>query len=625
MKSVLGLFSKIAKGNQGETLVLESITKLLRNNDTKETNFFIIPKVQIEDGTTSREIDIVLLHPLFGLFIIEVKNWDKLIITDENNPFEQAKEYKNLLLTKIKDELGKIAINVEFRVIFPKLTYDDAKEFFLENKNLSAYKQHSFFKEDLETKENFKRFFSSLSPILPNKKEFLTVASLLVNKEKLKKNEDKIIPIISNDEILYFDHKQLSVLNGYTDGFRIIRGVAGTGKTIILSHFINNKVNNGEVEKFLILCFNKRLVENINTIFENNIHKSSINIHSLFAFLNLIKFDFEKCRINNDTSFEEKYRIFETDIALEEFSFKFSEYLKINPIDYFICDETQDMPAGFMRIIYEKIKDCIFFIDEAQKFYSYSMNDISNIFHHEKFEKLSMQGRVKNLKNVYRTPSNIAKCAFEILSNDDKLNQYYKKSYYLKDSFLNDINFVLEDGKIYLDNWNDLENLKDLLQKQINETIVLTPFKRQIEIIEKLIKSINKEDLIKVMTIQSVKGLESKNILIMNFDSYLEKCVDAEKDIFYRKIYVILTRAQNELYISIDTNNLADLQSKKIVEIINKYKTPSNQITIKVQEDRLKIANLSKIVSNNKDEVKKTAEIVVLGAELFAVIAGLFS
>ena len=283
------------------------------------------------------------------------------------------------------------------------------------------------------------------------------------------------------------------------------------------------------------------------------------------------------------------------------------------------------MPAGFMRIICEKIKDCIFFIDEAQKFYSYSMNDISNIFHHEKFEKLSMQGRVKNLKNVYRTPSNIAKCAFEILSNDDKLNQYYKKSYYLKDSFLNDINFVLEDGKIYLDNWNDLENLKDLLQKQINETIVLTPFNRQVEIIEKLIKSINKEDLIKVMTIQSVKGLESKNILIMNFDSYLEKCVDAEKDIFYRKIYVILTRAQNELYISIDTNNLDDLQSKKIVEIINKYKTPSNQITIKVQEDRLKIANLSKIVSNNKDEVKKTAEIVVLGAELFAVIAGLFS
>jgi superfamily I DNA and RNA helicase len=470
----------------------------------------------------------------------------------------------------------------------------------------------------------FKRFFSSLTPTLPNKKEFLKIASLLIDKEKIKNSEDKIIPIISNDEILYFDHKQLSVLNGYTDGFRIIRGVAGTGKTIILSHFINNKVNNGEVEKFLILCFNKRLVENINTIFENNIHKNSINIHSLFAFLNLIKFDFEKCKIKNETSFEEKYRIFETDVALEEFSSKFSEYLKINPIDYFICDETQDMPAGFMRIIYEQIKDCIFFIDEAQKFYSYSMNDISNVFHHEKFEKLSMQGRVKNLKNVYRTPSNIAKCAFEVLSNDDKLNQYYKKSYYLKDSFLNDINFVLEDGKIFVDNWNDLEDLKDIIQKQSNETIVLTPFKSQVETIENLIKSIDKQNLIKVMTIQSVKGLEAKNILIMNFDSYLSKCLEVEKDIFYRKIYVILTRAQNELYISIDENKIKDDESKKIFDILNKHKTPNSQITIKVEEDKFKLANLSKIVSK-KDELKKTGEIVVLGAELFSIIAGLFA
>ena len=624
MKSVLGLFSKIAKGNQGETLVLESITKLLRNNDNKESNFFIIPKVQIEDGNTSREIDIVLLHPLFGLFIIEVKNWDKLIITEENNPFEQAKEYKNLLLSKIKDEVGKAVINVEFRVIFPKLTYKDAKEFFLENKHLSAYKQQSFFNEDLQTKENFKRFFNSLSPILPNKKEFLKIASLLIDKEKIRKSEDKIIPIISNDEILYFDHKQLSVLNGYTDGFRIIRGVAGTGKTIILSHFVNNKVNNGEVEKFLILCFNKRLVENINTIFNSNPHKNSINIHSLFAFLNLIKFDYEKCKIKNETSFEEKYRIFETDVALEEFSSKFKEYLKINPIDYFICDETQDMPAGFMRIIYEQIKDCIFFIDEAQKFYSYSMNDISNIFHHKRFEKLSMQGRVKNLKNVYRTPSNIAKCAFEILSNDDKLNQYYKKSYYLKDSFLNDINFVLEDGKIFIDNWNDLENLKNILEKQIQETIVLTPFKSQIEIIESLIKSINKQDFIKVMTIQSVKGLEAKNVLIMNFDSYLSKCIDAEKDIFYRKLYVILTRAQNEVYISIDENKIKDEISKKVFDILKKYKTSNNQINIKIDEKKFKLVNLSKI-NTSKDEMKKTGELVVLGAELFSIIAGLFT
>ena len=572
MKSILGIFSKISKGNIGETEVLESITKLLKNGKD-ETNFFIIPKVQIEDGSTTKEIDIILLHPLFGLFVIEVKNWNKLIVTEENNPFEQAKEYKNLLLAKIKDEFGKVAINVEFRVVFPQLTYEDAKEFFLENKHLEAYKQHSFFKEDLQSKEKFRRFFNSVSPILPNKKEFLKIASLLVDKEKIKNSEDKIMPIISNDEIIYFDHKQLSVLNGYTDGFRIIRGVAGTGKTIVLSHFINNKVNNGEVEKFLILCFNKKLVDNLTQIFSESEHKESIKINSLFAFLININFDFEKCNINKETTFEERYKIFETDVALEEFSLKFENYLKQNPIDYFICDETQDMPAGFMRIIYEKINDCIFFIDEAQKFYTYSMNDISNIFHHPKFEKLSMQGRVKNLKNVYRTPSNIAKCAFELLSNDSKLNQYYKKSFYLKNDFLSDINFILEDGKIFIDNWNSFEELKEILEKQIDDTIVLTYTKKQVEAIEQLVKSISKENIIKVMTIQSVKGLEAQNIIIHNFDMFLTQAIKYEKDIFYRKLYVLLTRAQKNLYISIDEKMFKDEISKDILNSLLKYKS----------------------------------------------------
>ena len=70
MKSILGLFSKIAKGNQGEALVLESITRLLKNTSNNEDNFFIIPKVQIEDGTISKEIDMVLLHRVYGLFIM---------------------------------------------------------------------------------------------------------------------------------------------------------------------------------------------------------------------------------------------------------------------------------------------------------------------------------------------------------------------------------------------------------------------------------------------------------------------------------------------------------------------------------------------------------------------------
>lgn len=622
MKSILKLFSKISKGNLGEEQVLETMINLLKNG-SNESNFFIIPKVQITDLAASKEIDIVLLHPLYGLYIIEVKNWNKLIITEENNPFNQAKEYKNLLLSKIKDEFGKVAINIEYRVVFPTISTQEAKEFFLENKNLEAYKNHAFFKEDLMSKENFKRFFNSSFSVIPNKKEFLKIASLIVDKEKIKNNENKILPIISQDEVIYFDYTQLSVLNGYNGDFKIIRGVAGTGKTIILSHFVNNKLNTGVAENFLILCFNKKLVENLNNIFIDNEHKNNIKISSLFSFLNFINFDYEKVGILDKKDFQKIYENFETDVSLDEFRTKLKIFLQKNPIDYFICDETQDMPAGFMRIIYEEIKDCIFFIDEAQKFYTYSMNDISNIFNHPKFEKIDMRGKVKNLKNVYRTPSNIAKCAFEILSNDEKLNKYYKRSaFYLKNDFLTDINFVLEDGNIILDNWNNFQDLKTLLEKQIQDTIVLSYTTKQVEAITNIIKSINKDEIIKAMTIQSVKGLEAQNIIIHNFDMFLNQSLKYEKDIFYRKLYVLLTRAQKNLYISYDEKILNDEISKNIIKIIEK-----NQSLFKeeiAEEKEHKLANLTKL-KPTKEQVKTTGEFIVLGAELFAVIGGLFS
>ena len=623
MKSILGIFSKISKGNLGETQVLETMINLLKNG-TNDSNFFIVPKVQIKDLSSSKEIDIVLLHPLYGLYIIEVKNWNKLIITEENNPFNQAKDYKNLLLSQIKDEFGKVAINIEYRVVFPNISHIEAKQFFLENKNLEAYKPHAFFKDDLISKENFKRFFNSSFSVIPNKKEFLKIASLIVDKDKLKNSENKILPIISQDEVIYFDYTQLSVLNGYNGDFRIIRGVAGTGKTIILSHFVNNKLNMGVAENFLILFFNKKLVENLNTIFLDNEYKKHIKIFSLFSFLYLINFDFEKVEILNRHDFKKMYESFETDISLDEFKTKLKIFLQKNPIDYFICDETQDMPAGFMRIIYEEIKDCIFFIDEAQKFYTYSMDDISNIFNHPKFEKIDMRGKVKNLKNVYRTPSNIAKCAFEILSNDEKLNKYYKKSaFYLKNDFLSDINFILEDGKIFVDNWNNFENLKVLLETQIEETIVLTYTTKQVEAIENIIKNLNKENIIKVMTIQSVKGLEAQNIIIHNFDGFILKSLENEREIFYRKLYVLLTRAQKNLYISCDRTTLTNQISKSVIDILDKYKISLNEVIIEEKKEH-KLANLSKF-KPTKEQVKTTGEFLVLGAELFAVIAGMFS
>lgn len=620
-RKILSTFRKLLKGNRGEEQVLESIIEILRKNG--DNNYYLIPKATFKDINSSIEIDLLLLHPVFGLYVIEVKNWENLTITQENNPFSQANYYHDFLMTMLKNEFKKIPINVEYRVIFPNISKDMAKKFFDDNPYYRNYENHAFFKEDLQDSGIFKRFFNSTNPIIPNKKEFTQIAKLLIPTDKIK--EKKIVPIITKNEVVFFDQKQLSVLNGYTGGFRIIRGVAGTGKTVILTNFVSNRLRNYPDEKFLILCFNKKLANDLKSSF-SKYQRQNIEIYSIFEFLKVIDFDFEKVGITKETSLAERYKIFETTLALKEFRDKLREYLKTNPIDYFLADETQDLPAGFVRMIYEEIGDVILFIDEAQRFYSYTMKNIADVFKHPKFkEKISMRGRVKNLKNVYRTPSNIAKCAFEILALDKSINDYYKKSYYLQNNFLSDINFILEDGKIEIDDFDDFEKLKDIIDSlnENEENIILTYTKKSRDAIEKIVNKMGKKN-IKVMTMASVKGLEAQNIIIHNFGKFLIHNSKKEKDVFYRQVYVLLTRAQNKVLLSISNENelINDSKTEEVLNILKDYAKKTEHISEETaEENNIKLAKIKPILSN----VKEVGELIVTGAELFGIITGLFN
>lgn len=624
-KKILTTIRKFFKGSNGESEVIESIVEILRKSG--DENYYLIPKATISDFGGSREIDLLLLHPVFGLYIIEVKAWEKLDINSQNDPFKQVNEYQDMLLSRFKEEFNKIPINIEYRVIFPYISQEESEHFFAQNKYYSNFINHAFFKEDLEDNEIFSRFFNSSVSIIPNKKEFLKIAKMVVPNDKIASKN--IIPIITNDEIVFFDHKQLSVLNGYSGGFRIIRGVAGTGKTIILTNFIANRLKRYEDEQYLVLCFNRKLANDLESSF-TAAQKRNIDVFSVFEFLKKIDFNENIVGINTETSFDKRYEIFETTEALKEFRNKLRNYLRTHPYDYFLCDETQDQPAGFIRMIYEEINDSILFIDEAQRFYPYTMKNIAEVFHHPKFkEKVSMRGRVKNLKNVYRTPSNIAKCAFEILSFDKSINDYYKRSFYIKDTFLDDINCVLEDGNIEITDFDDFTKLKKLIERfpTTEETTILTYTKRSVNAIEKLLKSIDRTD-INVMTMASVKGLESHNILIHSFGNFLYKNANEKNNIFYRQVYVLLTRAQNNLILSIPNEEelLMHNGASGVMKILRRYADAVQQKELHTDRpiqasDEIRLAKIKPVIEN----VKEGAELIVTASELFGVIAGLFS
>jgi len=623
-KKVLTVIRNVFRGSQGESEVVESLVEILRKSG--DENYYLVPKATIADFGGTKEIDLLLLHPVFGLYVIEVKAWEKLLITSKNDPFRQTNEYQDMLLSRLKEEFKKVPINIEYRVIFPYISKKEADRFFEENPYYANFANHAFFKEDLEEGNIFGRFFNSTISVIPNKKDFLKIAKILVPTERIRSK--KVIPIITNDEIVYFDYKQLSILNGYTGGFRIIRGVAGTGKTVILTNFVANKLKRHDDEKFLILCFNRKLADELATSFTPE-QRANIDIFSIFEFLKKIDFDEEKVGIGRETKLEEKYKTFETTEALREFRRKLRSYLKTHPYDYFLCDETQDQPAGFIRMIYEEINDSILFIDEAQRFYPYTMKSIADVFHHPKFkEKISMRGRVKNLKNVYRTPSNIAKCAFEILAFDKTINEYYRRSHYLKGTFLEDIHCVLEEGRIEIGDFDDFDRLKALIQRfpKGEETTVLAYTRKSVEAIEKILHGMGRSD-IRVMTMASVKGLESQNVLIHGFGNFLYRGARDDRGVFYRQIYVLLTRAQNNLVLSIPNEAalLKHPRSAEVLKVLNRYANSTQTILEKVPDgdvkEGMRLAKIKPVLQN----VKEGAELIVTASELFGVIAGLFS
>ena len=132
---------------------------------------------------------------------------------------------------------------------------------------------------------------------------------------------------------------------------------------------------------------------------------------------------------------------------------------------------------------------------------------------------------------------------------------------------------------------------------------------------------------IEVLTMQSIKGLEAQNIIIHNFLPFLQTIYKNERALFYRKIYVLLTRSRENLYISLPKNlnkNLPD-EIKKVIEIIKKYANLT-QVLPEPEGDKktrssLKLASIRPVLRDIKDG----AELVVAGSELFAIIAGLFA
>ena len=158
------------------------------------------------------------------------------------------------------------------------------------------------------------------------------------------------------------------------------------------------------------------------------------------------------------------------------------------------------------------------------------------------------------------------------------------------------------------------------------ENVVLAYTTKSLDSIRDIIQSIGAESYIKAMTMQSVKGLEAQNVIIHNFGRFIYKNVKHNNPILYRQLYVLLTRAQERIYLSID--NSAELmefeKTKQIYDIlidssnVTASYASNNTSDSKIEQEKKHNLKLSKLKPVLQD-VKDGTELVVAASELFII------
>ena len=135
---------------------------------------------------------------------------------------------------------------------------------------------------------------------------------------------------------------------------------------------------------------------------------------------------------------------------------------------------------------------------------------------------------------------------------------------------LEDIECVLQDGSLNIRAMDDFAQLRGILEfLPINETsVVLSNSKKLVEAIKEY--ALPRDKSIDVLTMQSIKGLEAKIIFIQNFWRFLKTTLKNDRKLFYRKIYVLLTRSKENLYVSIPEKLDKNLPTeiKNVIETI---------------------------------------------------------
>lgn len=577
--------------------------------------------VYYEPEIHGRRPDFVVIGPDLGVLVLEVKDYTKNTLfqlnpdewtivtssgeqTKTKSPLKQARENMFHLVDYLKKDKnlvqleGKYQFQLKFPygfgAVFTRLYLKD----FVENSLYSVIEPELCLTRDEidPDKEAFseENLFEKIANmfIVPyrlreplTKEEMDAIRYHLFPEVRISAEFKQPVPyqdqlLLSLHDIKAMDLHQENLAKQIGDKNRLIRGVAGSGKTLILASRAKILTKEHPDWKILILCYNISLARNI----EQLIHHMMTEPDSLFDF----DFSGEGSEIKNKVH-NIKVRNFHSwlknDLKLSENHIpSMIEKLKngeaiLPTYDAIMIDEGQDFGSEWFSLVSQLLnpetKSLLLVEDRAQTIYKRKKSYVQDI-------GLSFQGRSKVLSINYRNTAQIVKFAWDFYQTHSVLkNKVITREHEgdiiapqstrrkgLEPAIVK-VDRFMKEAKIVAKQINKLHEQKKV---PFSEMLILYRVKRMhqmnyIDVLTRALKeegidyywmtesndskrNFNKDDgKVKISTIDSSKGLDFQAVFIVNVDN-MPFSLQEDKEREVSLLYIGMTRAKEYLCLS---------------------------------------------------------------------------
>ena len=557
-------------------------------------------------GKSRRYPDFIILNPERGLLFLEVKDWsiqnilhiDKCSVKFQgndgikikSNPFEQVRQSGYSAINQLERDIklqqdnerykGKLCVPYSWGVVFSNITRRQLNSAIPLEIQEEILPPHQVICSDEMTESVSKQDFSDrvwkmfrydfkkpLEPSQIDRIRWHLFPEIRINHTQLDlfgeetTKEDDFKHAINPEIIKVMDIQQELLARSLGEGHRVIHGVAGSGKTLILLYRCIYLAASTSAP-ILVLCYNITLAAKLKSQLAEHGLSNRIEISHFHGWC---KSQTQKFNLLKSSHEEEKWSVNVNAVLLADEQGK----LPLGQYGAILIDEGHDFDSAWLSLITkmvdEKTNALLFMYDDAQSIYKkraalgFSLASVG----------IQALGRTSILKLNYRNTKEILNFSYEFSkqyfdSHDEEHMAFMQpeavgmKGHYpviksfpsVSDEILHLIAWIKNQRDLGI-NWKDIavlcpsgkirKDLETLFSKQnIPYSFLFTPYEK---------KDYNpSEDKICVIPLPSSKGLEFNSVAVIDSSHLIEVGEDLTNSV--RRLYVGFTRATQHLLVS---------------------------------------------------------------------------